>query len=73
MLQFPDFPRPRSLTVSCSIIWKGVKSFLEFVCDALDFISIILRGGVIWVNWDSVMNCVVQELAMAPKSKQKWK
>ena len=42
----------RSLSVSCSIIWKGVKSFLEFVCDALDFISIILHGGVIWVYWD---------------------
>ena len=31
---------------------------------------IILQGGVIWVYWDFVMNCVVQELAMAPNLKQ---
>ena len=61
----------KSLPVSCSIIWKGVKSFLEFVCDAVGFIAIILHAGVIWVYWDFVMNCIVQELAMAPKSKQK--
>ena len=40
---------------------------------SVDIISTILEAGLIWVYWDFVMNCVVQELAMAPKSKQKWK
>ena len=63
----------KSLSVSCLIIWKGAKRFSEFVCDSVDFILIIFQGGVIWVYWDFVVNCVVQELAVAPISKQKWK
>ena len=35
-----------------SIIWKSAKSFSEILCDSVDFISIILQGGVIWVYWD---------------------
>ena len=48
-------------------MWKGVKSFMEFVCDAVDFVAIILHGGAIWVNCEFVMNCAMQKLAIAPK------
>ena len=52
---------------------KVLKAFAEFFGDSVDFILFICQDGVIWVYWDFVMNRVVQELAMAPKSKPKWK
>ena len=36
---------------------KGAKSFSEFFCDLVDFISINLQGGVIWVYWDFIEYC----------------
>ena len=47
----------KSLSISCYIIWKGDKSFSESFCDSVDFISIILQGGVIWVYWDFIGFC----------------
>ena len=47
-----------SLSIPCSIILKDAKSLLEFSCDSVDFISIILQGGVIWVHWDFHRNLI---------------
>ena len=38
---------------------KVLKVFRIFFCDSIDFISIILQGGVIWVHWDFIGFCYV--------------
>ena len=55
---------------------KSVQGFFR-TKDVYGFLGIFvenrmrIQGGVIWVYWDFDMNCVVQQLAMAPKSKEK--
>ena len=80
LFQLATFVVNKSLSVSCSIIWKGAKVFRNFF-HSVDFVSIILQGGVIWVCW--VLLGFGYELAdlrwakvgneSLAKSKQKWK
>ena len=62
---------PQSHVQSFGKVLKAFQNFLRLG----KFILFIFQDGVIWVYWDFLffMNCVVQELAMAPKSKQRRK